>query len=51
MINFHILSFELTEGLVAKATGLPVEGDKWFKKLPFEVDLGLFLLSCHETLD
>ena len=26
-------------------------GDKWFKKFPFEVDLGLFLMSGHETLD
>ena len=28
-----------------------MEGDKWFKKIPFEVDLGLYLFSGHETLD
>ena len=51
MINFHSLSFELTEGLVAKATGIPIEGVRWFKKHPFEVDLNQYLLPGHESLD
>ena len=28
-----------------------MEGDKWFKKFPFEVDMGLFLMLGYETLD
>ena len=47
---FQSPSFELTEGLVAEETRFFVEGDRWFKKHPFEVDLNLYLLPGHETL-
>ena len=50
-INFQTLSFELNEGLIAEATWLPVEGERWFKKHMFEVDLSLYLLPGYEDLD
>ena len=51
MVNFNSISFEVSEHSIVKATGLATDGNKWFKKFPFEVDLSLFLLSGHETLD
>ena len=48
---FQSPSFDLTEGLVAEETWFFIEGDRWFKKHPFEVDLNLYLLPGHEYLD
>ena len=49
--DFTGVSFEVSEHSIAKAIGLAMDGDRGFKEFPFEVDLGLFLLSSHGTLD
>ena len=50
-VDFDSLSFEVSEASIAEASGLSTEGDQWFKKFPFEVDLNQFLLPRHENLD
>ena len=50
-VNFVSMSFEFSEALIAEVTRLSIEGDQWFRKFPFEVDLNLFLLPGHESLD
>ena len=48
-IGFYSIIFEVSETSIAKAIGLSVDGDRWFKKFPFEVDMNLFILPGHET--
>ena len=50
-VDFTSVSFEVSEHSIVEAIGLDMDGDKRFKIFPFEVDLGLFLLSGHETLE
>ena len=50
-IDFSSISFEVSGASIVEATRLSIDGDKWFKKFPFEVDMNLFLLPGHETLD
>ena len=51
MIIIASISFEVSKASITKVIGLSVNGDKWFKKFPFEVDMNQFLLPGHETLD
>ena len=50
-VIFNTLKLELIEGLIAKATGIPMDGEAWFKKTPFSFNPNDFLLSRNETLD
>ena len=50
MVVFDTLKFRLTVELVAEATGIRDEGEKWFKKLPFTFDAQRYLLPSV-TLD
>lgn len=50
-INSHTLIFELNEVLIIEAMGLPAEGERWFKKNLFEINLSVYLLSGYKTLD
>ena len=45
------MSFEVSEESISEAVGLSTEGDSWFKKIPFEVDLIIFLFLGHESQD
>ena len=49
--NFSSINVEVLEHSIIEATGLAMHGEKWFKMFSFEVDLNLFLMSGHETLD
>ena len=51
VVTFNTLKFELIEGLVAEATGIPMDGEYWFKKTSFNFSLNDFLLPGNETLD
>ena len=44
IITFDTLKIELTIELIAKATGIPDEGEYWFKKVPFTFDAQNYLL-------
>ena len=50
-VTFNTLMFELTKYLIAEATGVPIDGESWFKKIPFSLDPNDFLLPGNETLD
>ena len=50
-ITFNSLKFELIEDFIAKATGVPIDGESWFKKIPFSFDPKDFLLPRNEALD
>ena len=50
-VDFKSLSFEVSEASIAVAVGFSIEGNQWFKKFPFEVNLNMFLLLGHEGLD
>ena len=43
-ITFDTLKFDLTEDLIAEATGVSRDGELWFKKIPFSFDPSDFLL-------
>ena len=49
-VNFQTLSFKVNEATIAEATGISLEGERWFKKHLFEVDLSMFLLHGYEKL-
>ena len=38
IVTFDTLKIELTRELIAEATGIPDEGEYWFKKVPFTFD-------------
>ena len=42
------MNFEVNEESIAKVMSLPVEGERWFKKHLFGVDLSLYLLLYYE---
>ena len=50
-ITFNTLKFEITEGLVAEATSIPMDGESWFKKTSFSFNPNDFLFPGNETLD
>ena len=50
-VEFDSISFEISKQSIAEATGLSTEGEKWFKRLPFQVDLKLFLRLGYEKID
>ena len=51
VVTFNTLKLELTEGLVAEATGIPMDGESLFKKTSFSFNPNDFLLPRNETLD
>ena len=50
-VTFNNFKFELTQYLIAEATGVPIDGESWFKKIPFSFDPNDFLLPGNENLD
>ena len=44
IVTFDTLKIELTGELIAEATGIPDEGEYWFKKVPFTFDSQNYLL-------
>ena len=38
IVSFDTLNIELTKELITEATGIPDEGEYWFKKVPFTFD-------------
>ena len=50
-ITFDTLKLELTDVLIFEATGVSIEGELWFKKIPFNFDLKDFLLPEIESLE
>ena len=50
-VTFNTLKFELTEGLVVEATGIPMDGESRFKKASFNFNPNDFLLPRNKTLD
>ena len=44
IVTFDTLKIELTRELIAEATGIPDEGEYWFKKVPFTFDSQSYLL-------
>ena len=44
IVTFDTLKIELTRELIAKATGIPDEGEYWFKKVAFIFDSQIYLL-------
>ena len=51
IVSFDTLKFELTRELIKEATGIVVDGELWFKKIPFTFNSKDFLLPEVETLD
>ena len=45
------MNFEVNEGSIADEMRLLTEGERWFQKHLFEVDLSLYLQPCYEDLD
>ena len=50
-VTFNTLKFELMEDLIAEAIGIPIDGESWFKKIPFSFDPNDFLLLGNKALD
>ena len=48
-VKFDNMSFDIYEQSIEEATGLSTEREKWFKRLPFQVDLKLFLHPGYEN--
>ena len=44
VVTFDTLKFKLTKELLVEATGIPDEGEYWFKKVPFTFDAHKYLL-------
>ena len=44
VVTFDNLNFKLTRELLVEATGIPDEGEYWFKKVPFTFDAHKYLL-------
>ena len=51
MVNLQTLMFKVDKATIAEATSIPSEGERWFNKHLFEVDLSRFLLLGFEKLD
>ena len=51
VVNFQTLTFKVDEATIAEVTCIPFEGERWFKKHLFEVDLRRFLIPGFEKLD
>ena len=51
VVTFKTLKFKLIEGLVSEATGIPMDGESWFKKTSFNFILDDFLFPGNKTLD
>ena len=51
VVPFNTLNFEIKEDLIAEASGIPIDGEPWFKKIPFIFDPNDFLLLRNEALD
>ena len=49
-IEFDSISFDISEQSIAESTGLSTEGEKWFKRLTFQVDLKFFLHPSYEKI-
>ena len=45
IVTFDTLKFKLTRELLAEATGIPYEGEYWFRKVPFTFDAQKYLLT------
>ena len=43
-VTFNNLKFELTKDLITEASGIPIDGESWFKKIPFGFEPNDFLL-------
>ena len=50
-VSFQTLSFKVNEATIAKAMGITLEGERWFKKHLFEVDLSMFMLPSFKNID
>ena len=50
-VSFQTLSFKVNEATIAKAMGITLEGERWFKKHLFEVDLSMFLFPHFKKID
>ena len=50
-VTFNTPRFELTKVLIVEAIGVPIDGESWFKKIPFSFDPNDFLIPGNETLD
>ena len=51
MVTFDTIKFEVTEELIAEATGILRDGEMWFKNIPFSFNPKYFLLLEIEALD
>ena len=51
VVSLQTLNFRVNESTIAKATGISLEGERWFKNHLFEVDLSIFLLARFENMD
>ena len=51
MVNLQTLMFKVDKATIAEATSIPSEGEMWFKKHLFEVDLRRILFPNFEKLD
>ena len=51
MVNLQTPNFRVNEATVAEAMGIAPEGERWFKKNLFEVDLSRFLFPYFEKLN
>ena len=48
-VNFQTLNFKVNKGSIVEAMRLPIEGERWFKKHLFEVDLSMYLFPGYES--
>ena len=51
VVNLQTLNFKVDEAKVVEAMGIDPEGEIWFKKHLFKVDLSMFLLLGFKKLD
>ena len=51
VLSFQTLNFKVNEATIAEAMSITLEGERWFKKHLFEVDLSMFLLPGYKNLD
>ena len=49
VVNFQILKFKVDEATVAEATCIAHEGERWFKKNLFEVELSMFFFLVSRS--
>ena len=51
VVSLQTLNFKVNEATISEATCIALEGERWFKKHLFEVDLSMFLFPIFEKLD